>query len=227
LLNNLQIIRQIAANTSCKEVQKEIRDKVESEEFERNIREEVELLSPFCTFIDKVQSRECSLADSVEHWLDIKVDLKKKLQKEAKSKRDAQILTEPALIANSLHPVHLGKRLSNGQKALVKHRMQQKLSLKGFEQFLNFLKSEHKFNNMFLYQLDAQSFWETVSDWDDCAELAEIALKYLHLPSSTASLERVFSMWSFVHNKIRNRLTQERSKKLLTIYHHFKTNAEI
>lgn len=37
-----------------------------------------------------------------------------------------------------------------------------------------------------------------------------------------AQLERVFSNWAYVHNDIRNRLSFERSKKLIHCYHSLK-----
>jgi hAT family C-terminal dimerisation region len=54
-------------------------------------------------------------------------------------------------------------------------------------------------------------------------EVSSLALKYVSLPSSTASLERVFSMWQHVHSKSRNRLSKETSEKLIFIYHSLKT----
>ena len=39
--------------------------------------------------------------------------------------------------------------------------------------------------------------------------LTKLAKNLMRMPSSTASIERLFSQWSFVHNKLRNRLTTE------------------
>lgn len=51
--------------------------------------------------------------------------------------------------------------------------------------------------------------------------LANLANKLLQIPASSASaqIERVFSSWSHVHSMPRNRLTFERSKKLLHVYY--------
>lgn len=53
---------------------------------------------------------------------------------------------------------------------------------------------------------------------------ADLALKLLNMPASTAQLERVFSNWSDIHWDKRNRLSEDRSKKLLSIYHSLKMN---
>lgn len=54
--------------------------------------------------------------------------------------------------------------------------------------------------------------------------LANLALKLLKLPASSAEIERLFSEWSYVHNSIRTRLTFDKSMKLVTIYYSFKMN---
>ena len=41
--------------------------------------------------------------------------------------------------------------------------------------------------------------------------LNDFARKYMFLLSSTTSLERVFSMWSYIHDNSRNRLKKELS----------------
>lgn len=49
--------------------------------------------------------------------------------------------------------------------------------------------------------------------------LAKLANKLLKMPASSAQLERVFSNWGHIHSAIRNRLTFDRSKKLVHIYY--------
>lgn len=49
-------------------------------------------------------------------------------------------------------------------------------------------------------------------------ELATFAMDYLKIPASTAQLERLFSNWAYIHNDIRNRLSDETSKKLVNVY---------
>lgn len=53
-------------------------------------------------------------------------------------------------------------------------------------------------------------------------DLAELADKLMKIPASSAQIERLFSHWSFVHSDIRNRLTGERSQKLIEIYYSLK-----
>lgn len=57
--------------------------------------------------------------------------------------------------------------------------------------------------------------------------LASLALRLQKIPASSAQIERLFSNWSYVHSRLRNKLTFERSKKLLNVYYtlkHIDTN---
>src|SRR5205085_1515941 len=50
------------------------------------------------------------------------------------------------------------------------------------------------------------------------SKLQELAIKILLIPTSSAAAERNFSTFGFIHNKIRNRLKNDRVKKLVYIY---------
>ncbi|KAJ8892226.1 hypothetical protein PR048_004806 [Dryococelus australis] len=52
--------------------------------------------------------------------------------------------------------------------------------------------------------------------------ISKLAIKVLYIPSSFAQLERAFSNWLYVHCPLRSRLTFQRSKKLLHVYHTLK-----
>lgn len=49
-------------------------------------------------------------------------------------------------------------------------------------------------------------------------------IKILKISAASAQLERLFSSWAFVHLDIRNRLTVERSMKLVDVYYSLKMN---
>jgi Protein of unknown function (DUF 659)/hAT family C-terminal dimerisation region len=50
-------------------------------------------------------------------------------------------------------------------------------------------------------------------------ELYELAERVLNIPTSSAAVERTFSSYGYVHSSSRNRLTPERSEKLIFLYH--------
>ena len=57
-------------------------------------------------------------------------------------------------------------------------------------------------------------WWQS---WPNSA-LQQLAIKILSIPTSSAAAERNFSTFGFIHNKVRNRLQNERVKKLVYIH---------
>ncbi len=74
-----------------------------------------------------------------------------------------------------------------------------------------------------LKNLDPSKQEMSLYDWwmDQPAEFAhlkEIALVVFSMPASSASCERTFSSWNFIHNKLRTRLGDQRVVKLVYVY---------
>ena len=57
--------------------------------------------------------------------------------------------------------------------------------------------------------------------------LISTALKLLHLPSSSAAIERVFSNFGLVQSKPRNQLGLEKAAKIVTCYRQLCGDAEL
>lgn len=71
-----------------------------------------------------------------------------------------------------------------------------------------------------------KTFWHYAAELGH-GNLAEFAMDFLKIPASTAQLERLFPNWGYVHSDIRNRLTNETSKKLVNIYFTLRSTDEI
>jgi hypothetical protein len=68
-----------------------------------------------------------------------------------------------------------------------------------------------------IFGYNAISFW-TLFGIKLYPNLAEIAIRMLTIPTSSASSERVWSIFSFIHSKRRNRLQNQKVEKLVFIY---------
>ena len=58
-------------------------------------------------------------------------------------------------------------------------------------------------------------------------DLCQIATKLMNLTASSASIERVFSSFAFIQNKLRNRLGLAKPAKLVMCYRALRGNEEI
>ena len=94
----------------------------------------------------------------------------------------------------------------------------QKESVNLFIELVKFRQKSSPYNNETIWlsstNLNPFIWWQS---WPN-SELQQLAIKILSIPTSSAAAERNFSTFGFIHNKIRNRLQNERVKKLVYIY---------
>ena len=81
-----------------------------------------------------------------------------------------------------------------------------------------FVNSTGLWSNSYVEQLatnqDSITYWQALKK---CSPLADLAIKILLMPSSSAATERTFSTRGFIHRKLRNSLTNERASRLTYI----------
>lgn len=219
-IKNIEFMRQVACDFESPLLKDEMIFKMFDEDFIGHVKAEVQKLTPLCEFIDLAQSKNCTLADSVHKWLQMDA-VPGTHQKWLK--RDEMICKLPALISYSLHPKYKGELLPEKFKEQVKlaifdnGRGEQR-----YDAFQNFLQGNGLYGDEDALKNSPEVYWELMTIMSP--ELAEMALDYLALPASTGPLERVFSMWAYIHNKTRNKLGSSTSEKLLSSYHFLKTN---
>lgn len=198
----------------------ELIGKLFDDDFVSSVQQEIEKLSPICDFIDFAQRiLHTTLSEALDKWLSLPVI---EGHHKAWLRRDAMMCKLPVLIAYTLHPKFKGEKLPSILKKQVNVTIYNNgKGEKAFSDLKKFLKGEAQYGDKDALNLNPEDYWELMQPF--CEELSAIALKYSSLPSSTAPLERVFSMWSYVHSKSRNRLSAATSEKLLFIYHYYKT----
>lgn len=218
---NLKFMHEITEfpSVTLNDVPKEIRDILNSPEDTAKVTCEINKYKPVCDFIDYAQRDNATLSEACEMWIDLK--LPANLIK-YRDNRNKMILDQVGLISNVLDHRFKGKKLIQSQKAIVDNQMMKELT--GTTEYLKFheylegsgIFSQQKFN-----ELESHEYWQSFNFY--VPKLSQLALLYTSLPASTAELERLFSMWGFVHDKVRNRLTSDKSDKLIFLYHKYKT----
>lgn len=128
------------------------------------------------------------------------------------------LLNTVTMTANYFHPIYRGKKLDDEQLKAVKSYIFNELDADALESCREFTKDEGVFASMKQKNITLpKTFWHYAADMGH-EKLSEFAMKFVMIPASTAQLERLFSNWSYVHNDIRNRLSDETSKKLVSVY---------
>ncbi|CAB4391507.1 unnamed protein product [Rhizophagus irregularis] len=97
-------------------------------------------------------------------------------------------------------------------------RFGQEESVIMFTELVKFRQKNSPYDNKMIWlsstNLSPSVWWQS---WPN-SSLQQLAIKILSIPTSSAAAERNFSTFGFIYNKIRNRLQNERVKKLVYIY---------
>ena len=227
LVQNWSHMKIIAADSQIKKIKQVVVKLLFDDEFIETVKENIILFDPICNLINRCQSSECSVADAVDLWLNIRLPVKfePKFSKTLKSRID-MALNEYALTAFNLHPHYDNNKLSSIQNDKINNFLFKLLDGTGIEDWDNFRNRTTFFRILYEKKITKPLvFWNTAEMKHP--NLAKLAIKLLRIPASSAQIERVFSNWANVHSPIRNRLTFERSKKLLHLYYSLRIADEI
>lgn len=189
-------------------------------------------LQPISKALDELQSDTATVADSCEQWLDLLQCPSLEPHKKQVQTRMDQAMTPCHYLANLLHPVYRGKKLqpdhiNAAQECLLE------INPEVLPELLNFMADSLALPKAMLHAATISKTKPTV--WWTCVQrigtvnpaLCKIALKLLSLPCSSASLERVFSNFSVIQNKLRNRLGIEKASKLVVCYRFLRGKEEL
>lgn len=184
------------------------------------VQEELEIQDPICDMINILQKKDTNIADGADLWLKLEIPSHvTDYERSSYMKRKEMALSEVALAAFYLDPFKVVALLSSNQRSAARCFISSKLRGNLVNELLDFEKetcTKISLRSAVSSSIDFWTFGEV--HWPN---LAKIAYKLLRIPASTAQLERVFSMWQHIHTNLRNRITFERSKKLMHIYYYF------
>ena len=183
-----------------------------------------EQLEPIYIALNTLQSEHSTIADACHVWLKLLNNQLLNPYQEKVRHRFAQAMTPFHFLAFFVHPKYRGRGLYKehleSANQILSSKWQGVLSdLCAFQAETNPFP-QHMFEETFLEKVEARVWWLCIKKTYKKvnAELCDLALHLLQLPSSSASKERIFSNFSFIQTKLRNRLGLEKASKLVTCY---------
>jgi hypothetical protein len=215
-LTNLSKMQLLA---TTKPLKSNIKKMLFDDELVEKVQKNFNVLTPVGNLINKCQQSKFSIADAAQEWLQLV--LPENFQP-ILNNRKKMALNIYSLAANFLHPAYNGKLFSEEEKNEVDEFFIENLSADGLMDLFAYNNNEGVFKHLTQKQLVSPIvFWSMAEKKHNT--LAKLALRLLKIPAASAQLERVFSNWSFIHSKTRNRLEFDRSKKLLNVYYSLKS----
>jgi hypothetical protein len=184
-----------------------------------------------CNIINNVD--HTSIADACDAWVRLLTEECLKPHKAKVQKRFDQAITPNHLLAYCLHPTYRGQDLTSEQvqeahELLLAKDPDLMAHLCSFQAEAEpFLKS--LFHDSCVGKLKPGVWWTCVKKTCKGVNpgLCDLAIMLLHLPSSSASIERIFSNFGAIQTKLRNRLGLEKAAKLVTCYRELRGETDL
>lgn len=191
----------------------------------RNAEDYLSRMKPIAVALDRMQRADCTIADAVHIWKELYTELQPILSDadlRKVAKRMAANLTPDHHLAYLLTPKYHGELLTPGETDKVYEYV---ASLDS--SFLPIVMKYQSHTSPFLpfrfldsvtndIQLQPVGWWKVIAGIDP--QFLDYIIKLMTAINSSASIERVFSTFGFVHSKLRNRLGVEKAGKLVFIF---------
>ena len=210
------------------EFEKSIVQKIQDYNIFRNVRDLADQLRPIATAIDESQSDHRSIADACHVWITLLQNPVLAPHKAAVNKRFKQAITTEHLVAYHIHPRYQGEKLTPAQRIQVTEWMADRELL---QPFISLQAQESPFPKTFFAEsvrsMEPCTWWKATSSFGVSPQLITIANTLLSTPPSSASIERIFSNFGAIHTKIRNRLGNDKTSKLVFCYRMLRGNQEL
>lgn len=193
----------------------EIVELIGSEDFKHELEETIRNLTPVCKLINSCQKPEKNIADATEDWLTLTLPTHV-YDDQIAALIDSGIL--PAgLAAHLIHHKYRGILLNPNQTEKARLYLEDKLDDIGKAQLKDYIDHINLPDELADNCKDPITYWSRKSFAQP--QLSQLCLRLLNIPASTASLEGLFSQWSYIHTDTRNRLSDQTSSILIDLYY--------
>ena len=129
-------------------------------------------------------------------------------------------MTSTHYLANLLHPMYRGKKLDSDH-INSDQEMLLEIDVDSVPELLNFMSDSLPIPKTLVYEsviskTKPKVWWSSTERSNSLNKtLYQLAMKLLSMPSSSASMERVFSKFGVIKTKLRNRLGLQKAAKLV------------
>lgn len=221
----------------------ETKQKLLDDDFWDNITCVGSLLQPILKWITIIESDKPQISLVCQIFHDLKTSFESALQSppvalelidasifQHLSKRNQFCITNLHKAASLLDPKQRGQNLTQSEImdgiefiAQVASESPEVDEATVLAEFAGYRSKEGAWGRNFIWKavdkVSAEAWWKGISP---ATNLITIACKILNSPATSAACERTFSTYGHVHNKRRNRLTNDRAGKLVFIKHNLK-----
>ena len=189
----------------------------------QQVKDLISQLKPVASALAVLESDSTNIADACHTWSNLLRNEELKPHSAAVKRRFEQAISHWHLVAYLLHPKYRGENLNFEQKEKARALLL-KINPLFVTDAINFELKEAPFpvtyfEDQVIKTIDASKWWRSIAKACDISKyFCQLAAHLQTCPSSSAAIERIFSNFSFVHSKTRNRLGIDKVSKLVYCY---------
>ncbi|CAG8739958.1 7474_t:CDS:2, partial [Ambispora leptoticha] len=233
LLKTKIAIQKITLEDNIK-ISDEIKDKILSDNFWINLKILHNFLSPFTTFLRKLQTDQPTLSTAYSELCKLKISISENTEISDDFKinsinkgteRWKNFLYNPVIIlAYKLDPRYQGRSLNSKKwDSIIEDELLRLVSSQYQENILieyaEYVSKKGHFARQCLW--NSNLVQNPINWWGlfkgRYPALSEVALRILSIPATSAACERNWSTFGLIHNKLRNRLTDSKVEKCVYV----------
>lgn len=179
-------------------------------------------LKPIAAALDNLQSEEASISTACCEWLKLVNNNELQPYADILKFRFEQAITPAHILAYLLDPKYMGEGLTAPQQESTRIWLLE-LNPAYLPLVISFQAEEDPFPKSYFTSevrnnVKASIWWKSMKNSMINQEFLNFIIHLHNCPSSSAGIERLFSNYSFVQNKLRNRLGLEKASKLVVCY---------
>lgn len=195
----------------------------------KQVKDLFQQLQPIAKTLNILQSDDATIADACSEWLKL-LHCPELIQHKDLVKKRMDLALEPFhFLACMTDPMHKNQDLlSEAQKEMAREWLIDFLP-NSLPLLLAYEAEGEPFPRSFFKTKDvkAKVWWKAVLNKEINPEFIHLMMKLHSIPCSSSSIERIFSNFSHIHSKLRNRLGVQKAAKLVFCYRMLRGSKDI
>lgn len=188
ILKNLEFLKNVSLIEDVN-INENVFETIFHENFETDLNNTIQNLTPICKLINKCQGMSYNVADATELWLSL--ELPTNDFNDIIKARIKKAVWPVGYAANLMHPKYRGRLFDDNQRRIADNFLLENLNPEAVHEMQDYLSDIERFNSLAEKCESPISFWS----WCDIKypNLSKVVIKLMLIPAGTGILEAYFS----------------------------------
>lgn len=179
-------------------------------------------LMPISLALDKLQKEDATISDACDEWLKLLKNEDLEPYSKVIQSRFNENVTPVHFLAHMLNPIYMGKGIDEAKQEIARQWLHDNIDSTFLPLVIAFQAESSPYPKSFFsesvkYTIGPDVWWAAMKKINDIdLKFVEFTLHLMNCCASSSSIERLFSKFGIIQNKLRNRLNLQTTAKLVT-----------